>query len=68
MITAASILSKNHPQSHHRSNIHKLAMGSKGEIGLDLDWVKPTELGVNGLVIMPTKTDVLRCKPSVTVA
>ena len=41
-------------------------MGSKGETGLDLDWVTPTELEVNGLVIMPTKTDDLRCKLSVT--
>ena len=52
----------------HRSNIYNLAVGSKGAIGLDLDWVTPTELEVNGLVIMPTKTDDLRCKLSVTVA
>ena len=43
-------------------------MGSKGSIGLDLDWVTPTELEVNGLVIMPTKTDYLRRKVSVNVA
>ena len=35
-------------------------MGSKGAIGLELDWVTPTELEVNGLVIKPTKTDDLR--------
>ena len=43
-------------------------MGSKGAIGLELDWVTPTELEVNGLVIMLTKTDDLRCELSVTVA
>jgi len=43
-------------------------VGSKGEIGLDLDWVTPTELEVNGLVIMPTKTDDRRCTLSATVA
>ena len=51
-----------------RSNSYKLAVGSKRETGLDLDWVTPTELEVNGLVIMLTKTDDLRCKLSVTVA
>ena len=45
-----------------------MAVGSKGAIGLDLDWVRPTELEVNGLVIMWTKTDDLRCKLLVTVA
>ena len=63
MITVAYIFSKNNPRL-----IIDLAVGSKAEIGLDLDWVTPTELEVNGLLIMPTKTVDLRCKLSVTVA
>ena len=51
----------------HRSNIYKLAVGSKGAIGLDLDGVTRTELEVNGPVIKPTKIDDLRYKLSVTV-
>ena len=48
--------------------IKKQIVGSKGETGLDVDWVTPTELEVNGLVIMLTKTDDLRCKLTVTVS
>ena len=52
----------------HRSNIYKLAVGSKGAIGLDLDWVTPTELEVNGLVIKPTGDTIGNCgiNPSVS--
>ena len=42
-------------------------MGSKGAIGLDLDWVRPTELEINGLVIMGTKTDDMRCTEMQTI-
>ena len=42
-----------------------MAVGSKGATSLDLDWVTPTELEVTGPMIMPTRTNDLRCKLSV---
>ena len=62
MITVAYIFYWKAPQTHHSYNIYKLAVGSKSEIDLDLDWVTPTELEVNDSVITPTKTNDLRCK------
>ena len=62
MITVAYIFFWKAPQTHHSYNIYKLTVGSKSEIDLDLDWVTPTQLEVNGPVITPTKTNDLRCK------